>query len=159
MLDEEEPGAVDAGLDEVALDEGVSEGENGIVDVLLDVVGDVLQHHVDVFDVGVPRPILVDGRLAEEFEQVERHLPFLFLQGGKHQVINDLEDGLKLREAQQLADQCLIELRNDQYIPLIVIFLLEVFSDLRAMRRTREEVLYSYLTKGRKRSARSPSDE
>lgn len=42
VLGEEGLGAIDTGFDEVALHEGVGEGEDGIVDVFLNIVGNVL---------------------------------------------------------------------------------------------------------------------
>lgn len=90
--------SIDARFHQLALHEGVGEGEDCIVDVFFNVVGNVLQHHVHILDVGVLRPTLLDGRLTEEFEQVEGHLPFLFLQGGEDEVIEDLENGLILCE-------------------------------------------------------------
>lgn len=142
MIGEEGLCAIDASFHQVALHESVGEGEDSIVDVFFDVVGHVLQHHVHVFDVAVLRLSLVHRRLAEQFQQVEGHLPFLFLQRGQDDVVEDLEDSLILRETKQLTDECLIELRNDQYVPLIIIFPLEVFGDLDGGRGTREEVLY-----------------
>ena len=61
----------DSGLDQLNLHESISECEDGIVDVLLDVVGDILEHHVHVFDVGVPGHALLDGGVAELSQQVE----------------------------------------------------------------------------------------
>jgi hypothetical protein len=66
VLGEEDFCSIYAGFDQVALHKCVSEGEDGVVDVFFDVVGDVLQHGVYTFGMGVLGLALLYGRLAEE---------------------------------------------------------------------------------------------
>jgi hypothetical protein len=55
---------IDAGFNKIALNKGISKGEDSVVDVLLDVIGNIFEHHIHVLNVSILGLKIFNGRLA-----------------------------------------------------------------------------------------------
>ncbi len=68
MLCQEGFGPIDGGFNEVALNEGISKSKDSIMDVLLDVIGDIFDHSMHILNMGIFGVEILNGRLAEQFQ-------------------------------------------------------------------------------------------